>query len=81
MYNKEQYPFMLYTFDWLGFAHIVIAILLIAPMKDPIKSLWVIEFAIISCITTFSAIFIFGIIGAELLFCCEKEIQFHLILY
>ncbi len=60
MYNKEHYPLMLYTLDWLGFAHIVIAIIFIAPMKDPIKTIWVIELGIISCIATFPSIFIFG---------------------
>lgn len=51
---------MLYTLDWLSFADIVIAIIFIAPMKDPIKNIWVIEFGIISCITAFPANFIFG---------------------
>jgi hypothetical protein len=34
----------------LAFAHLVIAIAFIGPMRDPIKNIWVIEFGMISCI-------------------------------
>ncbi len=47
--NKE-YPFIFYGTDWLAFAHIVIAILFIGPLRDPVKNIWVIEFGIIACV-------------------------------
>lgn len=44
-----KYPFLAYGTDWLAFAHFVIAIAFIGPLRDPIKNRWVIEFGMISC--------------------------------
>lgn len=46
----KDYPFLFYGYDWLAFAHFVLAILFIGPYKDPLKNKWVIEFGIIACI-------------------------------
>ncbi|MFC1854045.1 hypothetical protein ACFL27_28005, partial [candidate division CSSED10-310 bacterium] len=46
----NNYPFVFYGTDWLAFAHIVIAILFLGPLRDPVKNIWVIEFGIIACI-------------------------------
>jgi hypothetical protein len=48
--TDQQYPFIAYGTDWLAFAHIVIAIAFIGPIRDPIKNVWVVEFGIIACI-------------------------------
>lgn len=45
-----QYPFIAYGTDWLAFAHIVIAIAFIGPLRDPVKNIWVIEFGMIACV-------------------------------
>lgn len=45
-----QYPFLAYGTDWLAFAHIVIAIAFIGPLRDPLKNIWVIEFGMIACV-------------------------------
>lgn len=45
-----QYPFLAYGTDWLAFAHIVIAVAFIGPLRDPVKNLWVIEFGMIACV-------------------------------
>ena len=45
-----KYPFMAYGTDWLAFAHIVIAVSFIGPLKDPVKNIWVIQFGMIACI-------------------------------
>lgn len=45
-----RYPFLAYGTDWLAFAHVVIAILFIGPLRDPVKNLWVIEFGMIACL-------------------------------
>ena len=47
--TNKQYPFIFYGTDWLAFAHIVIAIAFIGPLRDPVKNIWVIEFAMIAC--------------------------------
>ena len=56
----SKYPFIAYGTDWLAFAHIVLAILFIGPLKDPVKNIWVIEFGIISCILVVPFAVIFG---------------------
>jgi hypothetical protein len=48
---NDQYPYLAYGYDWLAFAHIVIAIAFIGPLKDPVKNIWVIEFGCIACIS------------------------------
>ena len=46
---KEIHPFLLYGYDWLAFAHFILAILFIGPYRDPVKNIWVIEFGMIAC--------------------------------
>ena len=46
----KNYPFLFYVYDWLAFAHFVLAILFIGPIRDPVKNKWVIEFGIIACL-------------------------------
>ena len=48
--TNEQFPFIRYGYDWLAFAHFVLAILFIGPYKNPVRNKWVIEFGIIACI-------------------------------
>jgi hypothetical protein len=48
--TNKDYPFITYGFDWLAFAHFVLAILFIGPLKDPVRSKWVIEFGMIACL-------------------------------
>jgi len=58
--TNDQYPFMAYGYDWLAFAHIVIAIAFIGPIKDPVKNIWIIEFGCIACIAVIPLAFIAG---------------------
>lgn len=46
----QNHPFLLYGYDWLAFAHFVLAILFIGPYRDPVKNIWVIEFGLIACV-------------------------------
>lgn len=46
--TNTNYPFMRYGFDWLAFAHVMIAIAFIGPFKDPIKNEWIIQWGIIT---------------------------------
>ena len=61
-YNSvnEQYPFLFYGYDWLAFAHFILAILFIGPYRDPVKNIWVIQFGIIACVLIFPFAFIAG---------------------
>ena len=58
--TEKQYPFIIYGIDWLAYAHIVIALLFIGVYKDPIKNIWIIEWAMWSCVIIFPVAFIFG---------------------
>jgi hypothetical protein len=57
---SRDYPFMNYGYDWLAFAHIVIAIAFVGPLRDPVKNIWVIEFGMIACALIVPAALIFG---------------------
>ena len=46
--TNNNYPFMRYGFDWLAFAHVLIAIAFIGPLKDPIKNQWIIIWGMIA---------------------------------
>lgn len=48
--TNRDYPFIAYGYDWLAFAHFVLAILFIGPLRDPVRNKWIIEFGIIACI-------------------------------
>jgi hypothetical protein len=48
--TNKDYPFLAYGYDWLAFAHFVLAILFIGPLKDPVKNKWVIEFGMLACL-------------------------------
>jgi hypothetical protein len=46
----RDYPFLAYGTDWLAFAHLVIAVAFIGPLRDPVRNLWVVEFGMIACV-------------------------------
>ena len=43
------YPFLAYGTDWLAFAHIVIAVFFIGPMRAPTQHDWILISGIIAC--------------------------------
>jgi hypothetical protein len=47
--TNARYPFMAYGTDWLAFAHLVIAIAFLGPLRDPVKNVWVVDFGLIAC--------------------------------
>ena len=47
---NRLHPFLLYGYDWLAFAHFVLAILFIGPYRHPARNIWVIEFGLIACV-------------------------------
>lgn len=57
---NNHYPFIAYGTDWLAFAHIMIAIVFIGPLRDPVKNIWVIQFGLIACLCIFPFAFIAG---------------------
>lgn len=47
--TNHLYPFMAYGTDWLAFAHLVIAIAFLGPLRDPVRNRWVLVFGVIAC--------------------------------
>jgi hypothetical protein len=58
--TNTQFPWLSYGTDWLAFAHLVIAVVFIGPLRDPVKNIWVIHFGMIACIAIFPLAFIAG---------------------
>jgi len=58
--TNQAYPWLSYGTDWLAFAHIMLALLFIGPLRDPVKNIWVIEFGMIACVAIFPLAFIAG---------------------
>ena len=59
-YTNNTYPFLAYGYDWLAFAHFVLAVLFIGPYKNPVRNKWVIEFGMIACVLIIPFAFIAG---------------------
>lgn len=47
--TNGRFPFLMYGYDWLAFAHFIIAILFIGVIRNPVKNIWVVEFGLIAC--------------------------------
>lgn len=45
----QHYPFIAYGTDWLAYAHLIIAVAFIGPLRDPVRNIWVIQFGVIAC--------------------------------
>lgn len=58
--TNDQFPWLSYGTDWLAFAHLVIAVVFIGPLRDPVRNIWVIHFGLIACIGVFPLAFIAG---------------------
>ena len=79
-----QYPFLLYGYDWLAFAHFVLAILFIGPYRHPVRNMWVIQFGLIACVLVIPFAFVAGHfrgipIGWRLIDCCFGVLGFILL--
>jgi hypothetical protein len=47
--TNDAYPYLAYGTDWLAFAHLVIAVAFIGPLRDPVRNIWIIQFGMIAC--------------------------------
>lgn len=60
--TNASFPFLAYGTDWLAFAHIVIGVAFIGPLRDPVKNIWVIQFGMIACVMVIPLALIAGYI-------------------
>jgi hypothetical protein len=44
-----RYPFVAYGTDWLAFAHLVIAVAFIGPIREPLRNVWVVQWGLVAC--------------------------------
>lgn len=58
--TNKNFPFLAYGYDWLAFAHIVLAILFVGPIIDPVRNKWVVQFGMIACMLIIPFAFIAG---------------------
>jgi hypothetical protein len=47
--TNDRYPFLAYGTDWLAFAHLVIAVAFVGPLRDPVRNVWLVTFGLIAC--------------------------------
>ncbi len=58
--TQKQFPFLFYGFDWLAFAHLVIAVLFIGVYQHPLRNRWIVQWAMISCVAVLPLAFFAG---------------------
>ena len=49
-HNAAHYPFIACGTDWLAFAHIMIAVAFLGPLRDPVKNSWVVHWGMLCCL-------------------------------
>lgn len=57
---KQTAPFLLYGYDWLAFAHFVLALLFVGAYKDPVRNKWVLQFGLYACCLIVPFAFLMG---------------------
>ncbi|HWB24457.1 MAG TPA: hypothetical protein VG738_03210 [Chitinophagaceae bacterium] len=55
-----RYPFLFYGYDWLAFAHLVIAALFYGVYKDPVRNKFIISWGMFCCVAVIPLAFIAG---------------------
>jgi hypothetical protein len=49
----RNYPYLLYGYDWLAYAHIVIALFFIGVYRNPVQNAWVLRIGMVACLGVF----------------------------
>lgn len=60
--TNAKCPFLSYGYDWLAFAHLMIAVAFIGVLQDPVRNKWIVQFGRIACIMIFPLAFIAGMV-------------------
>jgi hypothetical protein len=47
--TKDRYPFLAYGTDWLAFAHLVIAVAFVGPLREPVRNKRVVQWGTWCC--------------------------------
>jgi hypothetical protein len=57
---NSRYPFLAYGYDWLAFAHLVIAVAFAGVLRNPVRNKWIIEFGMMACVMVFPLALVAG---------------------
>lgn len=57
---QQRYPFLFYGYDWLAFAHLIIASLFYGVYKDPVRNRFIVSWGMFSCMAIIPLAFICG---------------------
>ena len=60
--TNRYFPFLAYGTDWLGFAHVVIAVAYIGLYREPVRNKWLVSWGMICCIAVIPTALICGAI-------------------
>ena len=58
--SNTRYPFLAYGYDWLAFAHLIIALFFVGVLRHPVQNKWVVEVGMLACVLVFPLAFIAG---------------------
>jgi hypothetical protein len=58
--THQRYPFLFYGYDWLAFAHLVIAALFYGVYKNPVRNKFIVSWGMFCCISVIPLAFICG---------------------
>lgn len=47
--TNAEFPFLSYGTDWLAFAHLMIAVAFIGPLREPVRNKWIIDWGLVCC--------------------------------
>ena len=48
--TNAQFPFLAYGTDWLAFAHLVIALAFVGPLRHPVRNAWLFTFGMMASV-------------------------------
>lgn len=57
---QQRYPFLFYGYDWLAFAHLMIASLFYGVFKNPVRNKFIVGWGMFCCIAIIPLAFICG---------------------
>lgn len=60
VYTNQEMPFMAYGTDWLAFAHVILAILVIGTFRRPEEHRWIFQFGMIASVLILPVAGFFG---------------------
>ena len=58
--TQQKFPFLFYGYDWLAFAHLMIAAVFYGVYKNPVRNIFIINWGMFCCVAIIPLAFICG---------------------